>query len=97
MTNVIHPYKSFASIQKRVRGLSVEILLNLHEFEDLNGLTCPEIAELTGKKSDYVKKYLQNLRKYGLVEKSGSLWRLTEDGRAFIMRMKRLWRLQDEE
>jgi len=74
-------------------------LLILYEFEDLNGLTCPEIAYLMDKKPRFIRVYLHRLYDYGLVEKTGDLWRLTKNGRAFVMRMrmKKLWRIQNEE
>jgi len=47
-------------------------------------LTTSEICEITGKKGNYVRPYLYNMRKYGLAEKEGSFWKLTDLGRDLL-------------
>ncbi len=43
-------------------------------------MTSSEIVELTGKYRQYVNKYLYRLRKYGLVERKSSFWKITGEG-----------------
>lgn len=70
----------------RVRGFSVEVMKILYRF---GALSCPEIAELTLKRYDYVKRYLYNLYKYGFLIRKECLWDLSERGKLFIERKER--------
>ena len=43
-----------------------------------------DLIELTGKYHQYINRYLKNMQNYGLVEKKGAFWRLTDDGAYFL-------------
>jgi len=58
----------------------VELLFHLKNRE----LRVMDLVELTGKYHQYVSRYLENMRKYGLTEKSGPFWKLTVDGVSFL-------------
>ncbi|MEM3577610.1 MAG: hypothetical protein QXX51_04045 [Candidatus Bathyarchaeia archaeon] len=50
---------------------------------------CCELSERTGKPSQYVRRYLANMRKYGLAEQNGAFWFLTDSGVSFTEHLKR--------
>jgi len=63
----------------RVRGFTLELLKHLE-----NGpKRCHELAEITHKSRWYVWTYLRNMRIYGLVEKNGVFWKLSDLGANF--------------
>ena len=64
----------------RVRGFSITILDLLRETP----MMCPDIAEITGKSRQYVQKYLYSLQKYGLIDREGCFWHITDEGLAFL-------------
>jgi len=53
-------------------------------------LTSSDIAEITGKYGGYVRRYLYNMQRYGLVEKSGSFWKLTHQGFSLLLYLESL-------
>jgi len=70
---------TFAAVSK-IRGFTVTLL---YVLEGKCMRTC-EVAETTGKTNAYVGRYLQNMRKYSLVEKRGFFWELTPFGRFLL-------------
>lgn len=64
----------------KVRGFSFELLLHLRK----RMLDIYDLMELTGKYSEYIITYLKRLQKYGMVEKQGYFWKITEFGEAFL-------------
>ncbi|RLG90628.1 MAG: hypothetical protein DRO36_05775, partial [Candidatus Hecatellales archaeon] len=62
----------------KIYGFSITLLQALKE----GMMTTRNLCEITGKYPQYVNRYLYNLRNYGLVEKNGSLWKITELGLA---------------
>jgi len=75
---------TFTSLS-RIRGFTIDLLYLLrNEY-----LRSVEIAKKTGKPANYVRSYLYNMRSYGLAEKRGDLWSLTELGVNFIERLDR--------
>ena len=83
-------YKTFCEIEPsllssttslaKVRGFTIQLLFIMKN----RYLTTSEICEITGKKGNYVRPYLYNMRKYGLAEKEGSFWKLTDLGRDLV-------------
>ena len=83
-------YKTFCEIEPsllssttslaKVRGFTIQLLFIMKN----RYLTTSEICEITGKKGNYVRPYLYNMRKYGLAEKEGSFWKLTDLGRDLL-------------
>jgi len=83
-------YKTFCEIEysllssttslAKVRGFTIHLLFVIRN----RYLTTSEICKITGKKGNYVRPYLYNMRKYGLVEKEGSFWKLTDLGRKLL-------------
>jgi len=67
----------------RVRGFTVDLLFILKNRE----LRTIDIVELSGKYRQYVNEYLYNMRKYSLVQKNGSYWKLTENGVSFLSKL----------
>ena len=47
-----------------------------------------DLIDLTGKYRGYVSRYLYNMRNYGLVEKNGSFWKLTDSGLSLLSYLK---------
>jgi len=70
----------------KVRGFTVDLLFHLKNRE----LRVIDLVELTGKSSQYVRRYLINMWKYGLTEKNGSFWKLSEDGVSFLSYLESL-------
>jgi len=70
----------------RIRGFTIDLLYLLRN----KCLRSVEIAEITGKPANYVRSYLYNMRSYGLTEKRGDLWILTEYGVNFLSYIDRL-------
>lgn len=64
----------------RIRGFTIELLFILKG----RYLTTRDVSEKTGKKGNYVRPYLYNMKKYGLIEKEGSFWKLTDLGRELL-------------
>jgi len=64
----------------KVRGFTVSLLFHLKGRE----LRTMDLVDLTGKYERYISRYLHRMRNYSLVEKSGSYWRLSEEGTAFL-------------
>ena len=71
----------------KVRGYSIDILYLLKE----GMLTSSDIAELTGKYAQFINVYLNRLRKYGMVEKQGSFWKITEEGLYFLSHLESIF------
>ena len=76
---------TFAAISK-IRGFTIDLLFLLKNHE----LRAVDLADLTGKYGGYVRRYLYNMRKYGLVVKNGSFWKLTSQGRSFLSYLESL-------
>jgi len=70
----------------KMRGFTVELLFCLKN----NELRVMDLVDLTGKYSQYVYSYLRNMRNYGLVEKKGVFWKLTEKGASFLSYLESL-------
>jgi len=70
----------------RVRGFTVILLFHLKGHE----LRTMDLIEATGKYHGYVSRYLFNMLKYGLVEKNGSIWKLTQNGVDFLFYLESL-------
>jgi predicted transcriptional regulator len=69
----------------KVRGFTVDLLFALKN----NQIRTIELTGLTGKSSQYLNRYLRNMRKYGLVEKEdNAFWTLTEFGRSFLSHLE---------
>jgi len=64
----------------KVRGFTVSLLFHLKARE----LRIMDLVDLTGKYHQYVNRYLQNMRNYGLAERYGPFWRLREDGASLL-------------
>ena len=64
----------------KIRGFTIDLLYHLKN----RMLTSSDLAELTGKYGGYVRRYLYNMQKYGLVEKNGSFWKITSQGLSLI-------------
>jgi len=47
-------------------------------------------VDLTTKYAQYINRYLYNMRNYGLVEKNGSFWKLTDLGLSFLTHLESL-------
>jgi len=60
----------------RVRGFTLELLKHLENEPK----RCHELAKITHKSRWYVWTYLRNMRIYGLVEKNGVFWKLSDLG-----------------
>jgi len=60
----------------RVRGFS-ETVMNLL---DGSQLTSRQVCDATLKEGNYVRRYLYNLKNYGLIEKNEDLWSLSDKG-----------------
>ena len=67
----------------RVRGFTVDLLFSLKNHE----LRTIDIVESSGKYRQYVNEYLYRMRKYGLVQKEGSYWKITENGVSFLSKL----------
>ncbi|MEM2440529.1 MAG: hypothetical protein QW493_04870 [Candidatus Bathyarchaeia archaeon] len=80
---------STTSTLGRVRGFTITLLYLLYE-EQQRGC---ELAEKTGKKQDYVRPYLKRMQNYGLVEKNGAFWHITDFGVSFVEYLKRHYNL----
>ncbi|RJS84094.1 hypothetical protein CW702_02935 [Candidatus Bathyarchaeota archaeon] len=76
----------------KVRGFSVHILNLLNR----SMLLASEIAEILDKENRYVWAYLTRLKSYGLIERRGQFWYLTDLGEAFIERIKRIEELKEK-
>jgi len=63
----------------RVRGFTIDLLYYLKSGPK----RCCELVQITGKYHDYVHSYLRNMRNYGLVEKDGVFWKLSDLGANF--------------
>jgi len=70
------PYILLSSCLSRIRGFTIDILYHLKD----RMMTASELVELTGKYRQYVNRYLYNMRNYGLVEKKGVFWKITDLG-----------------
>jgi len=64
----------------KVRGLSVKILKALKEGPK----TAIELSLELEVKGNYLRPYLYNLRKYGLIEKSSLLWTIVKERKDII-------------
>ena len=71
---------STTSTVSRIRGFTIELLFLLKD----ECLTSTEISQRTGKSGNYVRCYLYNMRKYGLVDKELCFWKITILGRKII-------------
>jgi len=71
---------STTSTLSRIRGFTLELLFLLKD----ECLTSTEISQKTGKSGNYVRCYLYNMRKYGLVDKELCFWKITILGRKII-------------
>ena len=71
---------STTSTVSRIRGFTIELLFLLKD----ECLTSTEISQKTGKSGNYVRCYLYNMRKYGLVDKELCFWKITILGRKII-------------
>jgi len=80
--NIISSTTTFS----KVRGYSIDILYLLKE----GMLTSSDIAELTGKYAQFINVYLNRLRKYGMAEKQGSFWKITEEGLYFLTHLDKI-------
>jgi predicted DNA-binding ArsR family transcriptional regulator len=58
----------------KIRGFSVKILKALKEGPK----TAPQLSLELCARGEYLRPYLHNLRKYGLVEKNGTFWQTWE-------------------
>ena len=74
------PLLSTTSTLSRIRGFTIELLFLLKD----ECLTSTEISQRTGKSGNYVRCYLYNMRKYGLVDKELCFWKITILGRKII-------------
>jgi predicted transcriptional regulator len=71
----------------RIRGTSVKIL----EAVEKNQRLCfSEIQRYLNLPKYYVATYLRNLRSYGLVKKIEHDWELTEEGKLFLERRRKI-------
>jgi len=70
----------------RMRGFTITLLFCLEN----NEMTLGDIVEITGKYSQYVQRYLYNMRNYGLLQKEGPYWKLTDIGSSFLEYLKSL-------
>jgi len=68
----------------RVRGFTIDILYHLKN----RMITASELAEITGKYRQYVNKYLYRMRKYGIIEKQGPFWKITEEGLSYLLHLE---------
>jgi len=64
----------------RVCGFTVELLFRLKD----RPVRTKDLVDSTGKESHYVRKYLSNMRKYGLVARNNPFWSLTDEGNSFL-------------
>ena len=71
---------STTSTVSRIRGFTIELLFLLKD----ECLTSTDISQRTGKSGNYVRSYLYNMRKYGLVDKELCFWKITILGRKII-------------
>ena len=78
-------YTTTSSVSK-IRGFTIDVLYCLKD----RMLTSSDIAEITGKYGGYVRRYLYNMQRYGLVEKSGSFWKLTHQGLSLLLYLESL-------
>jgi len=69
----------------RVRGFTEDLLHALKQ----GGLRTRDVCERTRKPSNYVSRYLWNMRNYGLVMKNASFWNLTVLGQDFVCYLER--------
>ena len=74
------PLLSTTSTLSRIRGFTLELLFLLKD----ECLTSTDISQRTGKSGNYVRSYLYNMQKYGLVDKELSFWKITILGRKII-------------
>jgi len=77
---------STSTTVSKVRGFTVELLFLLKD----QALRTVDLTELTGKTSQYVFRYLYNMRKYGLVERNSPFWKLTSEGVSFLSYLESL-------
>jgi len=82
---LLYTSPTFVTLQK-IRGFTLELLFQLRNRE----LTAVDLVDLTGKYPQYINRYLYNMRKYGLVQKNGSFWRLTEFGLSLLSHLESL-------
>ena len=82
---------TFTAVSK-IRGFTVTLLYTLEG----KNLTRGEVAEITGKPGNYVGSYLSNMRRYGLVDKRGSLWKLTPFGRSLLNHFKEFEKTKED-
>ncbi|MEM1564286.1 MAG: hypothetical protein QW161_06425 [Candidatus Bathyarchaeia archaeon] len=83
------PLLSTTTALGRVRGFTVTLLFLLYEGQK----RCCDLVEITSKKHNFVWRYLENMRKYGLVEKNEAFWFLTDLGVYFTEYLKNHYNL----
>jgi len=75
------PYILLSSCLSNVRGFSIDLLYHLKNHV----MTASQLVEITGKYRQYVNQYLYRMRNYGLVEKIGIFWKITDLGISFLL------------
>ncbi|MDH5439959.1 MAG: hypothetical protein OEZ48_00310 [Candidatus Bathyarchaeota archaeon] len=64
----------------KVRGFTIHLLFHIRNRE----LRVSDLVDLTGKYPRYISRYLYNMRNYGLVQRNGPYWKLSEEGLSFL-------------
>lgn len=76
LENFYHNNILLSSCLSKIRGFTVDLLYHLEKAM----LRTSDLVEITGKYRQYINRYLYNMQKYGLVEKQGVFWKITENG-----------------
>jgi len=78
-------------VNKINRGLIIDLLTKrtwllpfIYYIHSYQGLTLDELRELTGVRTQVIKRALWWLRKYGVIEQCGEKYIITEDARPII-------------
>jgi len=86
MTDPLLTTSSTSTSLCRVRGFTIDLLFALKEGPRRTF----ELCEETGKREQYVSRYLCNMRNYGLIMKNDAFWNLTLLGSDFISYLERV-------
>jgi len=78
--------RSTTTTYSKIRGFTIDLLSHLRNRE----LRTADLVDLTAKYSQYINRYLYNMRNYGLVEKNGFFWKLTDLGLSFLTHLESL-------
>jgi len=75
-------YTTSTTVVSKIRGFTIDLLCHLKNCM----LTSSDLVEITGKYRQYINQYLYRMQNYGLVEKEGVFWKISDLGVSLLKR-----------